>query len=80
MGVEVMRKLLLLGLLALPGCQGVVGPFQRSQLRDPVDDPRLTIPEQMRKGRDRLAYPDEPPSVEAPRSALDPPETYRYGR
>jgi hypothetical protein len=73
-----MRKVLLLGVLALSGCQGVIGPFGRSPQK--VDDPRLSIAEQMRNGRDRLAYPDEAPSVEAPRSALDPPETYRYGR
>jgi hypothetical protein len=75
-----MRRLLLLAVLALCGCQGVVGPFGRGPIPDRVDDPRLTIAEQERKGRDRLAYPDEAPTVEAPRSALDPPQTNRYGR
>jgi hypothetical protein len=74
-----MRKLILVALL-LTGCLGVVGPRQRAGMKDPVDDRNLTIEEQMRKGRDRLAYPDEIPSVEAPRTALDLPDTNRYGR
>jgi hypothetical protein len=74
-----MRNLILVGVLVLAGCQGVVGPFQRARMKDPVDDPSLTIAEQMRKGRDRLAYPDEIPTVEAPRTALDP-EINRTGR
>jgi hypothetical protein len=60
-----MRKLLLLAVLALAGCQNVAGPFAA---RPPqrVDDPRLSIPEQQYRGRDRYALPDEtsgaPPS------------------
>jgi hypothetical protein len=75
-----MRKLLAAGLLVLAGCQGVVGPFQRAQLRDPVNDPSLTLGEQAKKSRDRLAYPEDLPTVEAPKTALDLPETNRYGR
>lgn len=53
-----MRKLCLLGLLMLTGCQGTTGPFQpRGAGR--VDDPRLPITEQQREARDRLALPDE---------------------
>lgn len=74
-----MRRMLAIGLLMLAGCQGVVGPFQRARMKDPVDDPSLTLSEQERKARDRLAYPDNPPSLEAPRTALDLPEN-RYGR
>jgi hypothetical protein len=75
-----MRKLILVGALTLAGCQGVVGPFDRARMpAPPVDDPRLPISEQMRNGRDRLAYPDDVQPVEAPRS-LEPPETNRYGR
>jgi hypothetical protein len=52
-----MRKLLLLGVLFLSGCQNVVGPFgYRPPQR--VDDPNYTIREQERRGRDRLALPD----------------------
>jgi hypothetical protein len=60
-----MRKLLLVGVLVLAGCQNVAGPFAA---RPPqrVDDPHLSIPEQQYRGRDRLALPDEtsgaPPS------------------
>jgi hypothetical protein len=74
-----MRKLILVGVLLLAGCQGVVGPLDRARMKGPVDDPRLPISEQMRNGRDRLAYPDDVEPVEAPRS-LEPPATNRYGR
>ena len=69
-----MRKLILLGLLFLAGCQNTVGPFgYRRPLR--VDDPNLPIEEQERRGRDRLALPDitseKDPGVEIlPRSML----------
>lgn len=55
---EKMHRLLLLGILFLAGCQNVVGPFQH---RDPqrVDDPILTINEQQRRGRDRIALPED---------------------
>ncbi|MCS6849884.1 MAG: hypothetical protein NZ700_01785 [Gemmataceae bacterium] len=55
-----MRRTLIIGaLLLLWGCNGnIVGPFrQRPPKR--VDDPLLTISEQERLGRDRLALPDE---------------------
>jgi hypothetical protein len=52
-----MRHLLVLGLLVLAGCQGVQGPMApRSPQR--VDDPLLTIGEQERRSRARLALPD----------------------
>jgi hypothetical protein len=61
-----MRKLLLLSVLLLSGCQGVIGPFQP---RDPgrIDDPRLPIAEQERRARDRIALPDDTSNI-APRS------------
>jgi hypothetical protein len=74
-----MRKLMLAGILVLTGCQGVVGPFQRARMKDPVDDPRLTINEQQQKARERLAYPEDVPGAEAPRT-MEPPDTNRYGR
>jgi hypothetical protein len=67
-----MRRLLVIGLLLLAGCQGVVGPFQpRSAQR--VDDPLLTINEQEKRSRARLALPDEsyatgPKASSSPRS------------
>jgi hypothetical protein len=51
-----MRRLLLLGILLVAGCQNVLGPFQRPGGR--VDNPCLTIGEQGRISRDRLALPD----------------------
>jgi hypothetical protein len=59
-----------MGLLLLAGCQNVVGP--REHRADPVkvDDPRLTISEQQRQGRDRLALPEMSPNV-APRTYSD---------
>lgn len=45
-------------LLLIAGCQGMSGPFAHK--RDPVrvDNPSLTIPEQERLGRERLAIPE----------------------
>jgi hypothetical protein len=66
-----MRRLLLLGILLLAGCQNVQGPFQ-ARRPERVDDPLLTINEQQRRGRDRLALPVESPTV-APNTDLHPP-------
>jgi hypothetical protein len=57
-----MRRFSLLVPLLLMGCGTVSGPFAR---RDPqrVDDPRLTIPEQEQRGRDRLSYQEIEPNV-----------------
>jgi hypothetical protein len=69
-----MRRLLLIGVLCLVGCQNVLGPFAH---RDPqrVDDPLLTIGEQERRGRDRLALPEESTAI-APSTDLDRPGIY----
>jgi len=74
-----MHRILLVGLLPVlllagSGCQSVVGPGQRRCLFDRVDDPRLTIDEQERKARARLALPEDP-SV-APPTGFEPP-SYR---
>jgi hypothetical protein len=53
-----MRRSLLLAVLFLAGCQNVVGPMQRAELRLSPDCPGLTIPEQKRLGRDVLALPE----------------------
>jgi hypothetical protein len=65
---DMRRMILLLGLLALLGCRDVVGPFE-SRKPERVDDPRYTIEEQERRGRDRLAYPSNggpPTGAEVP--------------
>jgi len=58
-----MTRLLAVVLLAatlLPGCQTVVGPFERARTPSrPVDDLCLSIDEQQARGRARLGYPDQ---------------------
>ena len=56
-----MRRLYLAGVLLLAGCQHIVGPLQRTPQQ--VDDPLLTIGEQQRRGRERLALPVESGNV-----------------
>jgi len=70
-----MHRILLVGLFLLMacGCQNVVGPMQRRCLPDRIDDPRLTIDEQERKGRERLALPE---TNVAPPTGFEPP-SYR---
>lgn len=53
-----MRRLVLLGLLLLTGCQNLVGPFRRTTTERP-DSPYYTIPEQERRGRAAWGLPDE---------------------
>jgi hypothetical protein len=68
---------MLAGVLALLplGCRSVVGPFaHRAPAR--VDDPRLTIDEQERRGRDRLALPDE---RVGPNPVIGLPDQHGYG-
>ena len=60
-----MRRILLTAVLLLAGCQNVLGPFAPRK-PERVDDPLLTISEQQRKGRDRLALPEESPNVAPP--------------
>jgi hypothetical protein len=57
-----MRRLFLLSTLLVMGCQTVVGPFSH---REPqrVDDPRVTIADQERRGRARLSYQEIEPDV-----------------
>jgi hypothetical protein len=64
-----MRRILILGLLCLAGCQNTSGPFSpRSPLR--VDDPRFSISEQESRSRDRYALPEESPRVAPPSGAV----------
>jgi hypothetical protein len=60
-----MRHILILGIMCLAGCQSIVGPFEsRAPLR--VDDPRYSIAEQEKRGRERLGLPDESPQIGPP--------------
>ena len=67
-----MYRWLFLSLVCLAGCENVVGPFRRTPPR--VDDPRLSIAEQEKLGRQHFALPDESPLL-APRSGIAPPGT-----
>ncbi len=60
--IETMRSLFLLVLALLTGCQSVRGPFA-PKVPARVDDPRLSIGEQQKLGRDRLALPDNSAAV-----------------
>jgi hypothetical protein len=68
---EKMRRVFLIGLLLLAGCQNVKGPFAPREPQK-VDDPLLSIGEQQRRGRDRYALPDES-SASGPRTGLQRP-------
>jgi hypothetical protein len=65
-----MYRWLLLGMFCLVGCENVVGPFRRPPAR--VDDPRLSIAEQEKLGRQQYALPEES-SIVAPHSGIAPP-------
>jgi hypothetical protein len=64
-----MHRLFLVGGLFLAGCSNIVGPFDHRK-PERVDDPLLSINEQQRRGRDRLALPEESVTV-APRAGLN---------
>ncbi len=70
-----MRRLLCLAsLLLLAGCQNLVGPRDRSTIpAGRVDDPRLSISQQERNGRERLAIPEG--SDVGPRTYMESPWT-----
>jgi len=61
-----MRRIFLLTLILITGCQSTVGPFQaRSPQR--VDSPNITLNEQEARARNRWALPEESRKV-APNS------------
>jgi hypothetical protein len=75
-----MRRFGLIYVLLLAGCAGVEGPRVHRDNPQQVDDPRLTIEEQKRRERDRLALPDEsqnvgPPTYFTPPGVADPSAT-----
>jgi hypothetical protein len=67
-----MRWVLYTAFAFLVGCQGVKGPRdRRAELyKSPADDPRLTIAEQEKRGRDRLAIPENSKTL-VPRDYAD---------
>jgi hypothetical protein len=66
-----MRQTVLLVAFLLAGCNNVLGPFEhRTPAR--VDDPRLSIREQEREGRARLALPQESREI-GPNSGVEIP-------
>jgi hypothetical protein len=71
-----MHRLLVLGVLFLAGCRNVNGPFEPRK-PERVDDPLLSISEQQRRGRDRLALPEESARV-APSAETQPPSSGTY--
>jgi hypothetical protein len=66
-----MVRLVLVGVLFLTGCHNINGPFQPRK-PERVDDPLLSINDQARRGRDRLALPEEGATV-APSTGMQPP-------
>ena len=71
MGREKMRRILILGILCLAGCQSMSGPFMPRSPERP-DDPAYSIREQEARGRSRWALPDDANRV-APPSGFAPP-------
>jgi hypothetical protein len=63
-----MRRFFCVAVLLLAGCQNTVGPFARHN-HERVDDPLLSIEEQQRRGRERLALPDNS-DLAGPRTGL----------
>ena len=73
-----MRRLLLVCLLLLTGCESLVGPRKRAMSPQKVDPPNLPINEQEYRARDNLAFPDSTPDV-GPRTWMEMP-SQQYGR
>ncbi len=67
-----MRRIFLVAILCLAGCQNLTGPFA-PRAPERVDDPRLPISEQEVRGRDRYAIPQESPKVGPPSGLIYPP-------
>jgi len=77
-GAMEMRRLLCMGVLLLAGCQ-LVGPRERRNQTERIDDPRLTLDEQGRRARDQLALPDPSPNL-GPRTYMEYPGAGANGR
>ena len=66
-----MRRLVLVVAVLAAGCNNIVSPFDHRR-PERVDDPCLSIGEQEREGRARLALPEESRSV-GPNSGVEIP-------
>ncbi len=73
-----MRRLVMVAVMLLAGCESLMGPRKRALAPEKVDPPYLTIKEQEYRGRDRLAYPDPQPWV-GPRTWAEVP-AQQYGQ
>jgi hypothetical protein len=67
-----MRWIVLVALLSV-GCQGIEGPLAHRASPEWINNPCLTIAEQEKRGRDRLALP-EPSNDIAPRTYAEFPD------
>jgi hypothetical protein len=63
-----LRRMMLMTLVAAVGCQNTSGPLQ-NRFRPRPDDPAYTVEEQKRRGRDRYPLPDDSPQI-APRTGI----------
>ncbi len=63
-----MRRMMLLGLVMIAGCNGTVGPFANRN-REKPDNPYYNVEDQKRRGRDRYSLPDDSPQV-GPRTGI----------
>jgi len=54
----IMRRMLVVGLLLLAGCQNTTGPIA-NHWRPRPDNPEYSIPKQESLGRDRYALPED---------------------
>jgi hypothetical protein len=66
---EKMHRLFLAGCMLAAGCQNIQGPFRYFK-PERVDDPWVSIEEQQRRGRDRLALPFDSGET-APRTRVE---------
>jgi hypothetical protein len=65
------RRLLLLAVIALAGCNRFTGPLETRQLGR-ADDPGYTIDEQQKRGRERLSISEDDYRI-GPKGYIDRP-------
>ena len=64
-----MRRMMLLSLLLLTGCQNTIGPLVNAKRGRP-DDPYYSTAEQKRFGRDRYPLPDDA-NIAGPKTGVE---------
>lgn len=69
------RWIIGLSLMALMGCQNLIGPRERRFDPVKVDPPFLSVEEQERLARDQLAVPEQSPEI-GPRTDAGLPQIY----